>query len=260
MGITGTDVSKGAADMILTDDNFSSIVAAVEEGRSIFANIQKFLFYLLSSNIGEVLTMFLGVILAGLIGLVAEAGSGVVAPLLSTQILWINLLTDSAPALALGMEPADPSQMRQPPRDPRSRVITRRMWINILLIGFVVALATLVVMDMALPGGFFEGTGDIHYAQTMAFTTLVFGQLFNVFNSRSDTHSVFDRITSNRWVWIAVIFSLVLQIGVVYLPFLQSAFSTVPLNLFDWLLCAALSSAVIWVSELAKLLHRNRVG
>ena len=109
MGITGTDVSKGAADMILADDNFASIVAAVEEGRSIFANIQKFLRYLLSSNIGEVLTMFFGVVLAGVIGLDARGGEAIVVPLLATQILWINLLTDAAPALALGVDPADPT-------------------------------------------------------------------------------------------------------------------------------------------------------
>ncbi len=126
MGITGTDVSKGAADMILTDDNFASIVAAVEEGRSIFANIQKFLRYLLSSNIGEVLVMFFGVVLANTIGLLPEEGSSIIVPLLATQILWINLLTDSGPALALGVEPADPHVMKKPPRDPRTRVITRR--------------------------------------------------------------------------------------------------------------------------------------
>ena len=119
MGIAGTDVAKGAADMVLADDNFASIVAAVEEGRSIFANIQRFLRYLLSSNIGEVLVMFLGVVLAGDIGLVPAEGSALVVPLLATQILWINLLTDSAPALALGVEPADHDVMLRPPRDPR---------------------------------------------------------------------------------------------------------------------------------------------
>ncbi|HYG69890.1 MAG TPA: HAD-IC family P-type ATPase, partial [Anaeromyxobacteraceae bacterium] len=152
MGITGTDVSKGAADMILVDDNFASIVAAVEEGRSIFANIQRFLRYLLSSNVGEVAVMFFGVVLAGAIGLVPEAGSAVVVPLLATQILWINLLTDSGPALALGVEPADHDLMLRPPRDPRTRVITPRMWLDIVLVGAVMAAGTLGVMDWALPG------------------------------------------------------------------------------------------------------------
>ena len=211
MGITGTDVSKGAADMILTDDNFASIVAAVEEGRSIFANIQKFLRYLLSSNIGEVLVMFLGVVLAGAIGLLPEAGSAIVAPLLATQILWINLLTDSAPALALGVEPADPEVMRKPPRDPRSRVITRAMWLDIAFVGVIMAVGTLLVMDWALPGGLIPGAGAMPYAQTMAFTTLVFFQLFNVFNARSDEQSAVHGLFSNRWLWLAVLVSALLQ-------------------------------------------------
>ena len=159
MGITGTDVAKGAADMILTDDNFASIVAAVEEGRSIFANIQRFLRYLLSSNIGEVLVMFLGVVLAGTIGLVPDEGSAVVVPLLATQILWINLLTDSGPALALGVEPADHDVMLRPPRDPRSRVITGRMWFDIVFVGAIMAVGTLLVIDWELPGGLIDG-GD----------------------------------------------------------------------------------------------------
>src|SRR4029078_9780462 len=125
MGITGTDVSKEAADVILTDDNFATIVAAVEEGRTIFANIRKFLRYLLSSNIGEVLTMFLGVLLANRLGLTATGDQPIIAPLLATQILWINLVTDGAPALALGLDPADPDVMRQPPRAPGRGVLTR---------------------------------------------------------------------------------------------------------------------------------------
>ena len=133
MGITGTDVSKQAADMVLADDNFATIVAAVEEGRAIFANIRKFLRYLLSSNIGEVMTMFFGVLLAELIGLHALKGGAVVLPLLATQILWINLVTDGAPALALGVDPADAGLMNQPPRPRGEGVITRRMWHGHLL-------------------------------------------------------------------------------------------------------------------------------
>ena len=125
MGITGTDVSKEAADMVLADDNFATIVAAVEEGRAIFANIRKFLRYLLSSNLGEVMTMFFGVLLADIIGLVPQGGSGLVLPLLATQILWINLVTDGAPALALGVDPADAGMMDLPPRARGEGVITR---------------------------------------------------------------------------------------------------------------------------------------
>jgi Ca2+-transporting ATPase len=253
MGITGTDVSKGAADMILTDDNFASIVAAVEEGRAIFANIQKFLRYLLSSNIGEVFVMFFGVILAGLIGLHAEAGSAVVAPLLAVQILWINLLTDAAPALALGVDPADSRLMKRPPRDPLTHVITRDMWIGIVLVGAVMGVGTLLVMDYSLPGGWIEGTGDVRYAQTMAFTVLVIFQLFNVFNGRSGYESAFKDLFSNMWIWLAVLLSTLLQAVVLYVPFLQKAFGTVPLSLRDWIVCVVVSSTVLWIRELSKL-------
>ncbi|GAB4426451.1 MAG: cation-translocating P-type ATPase [Chloroflexi bacterium OHK40] len=256
MGITGTDVSKGAADMVLTDDNFASIVAAVEEGRSIFANIQKFLRYLLSSNIGEVLTMFGGVVLAGMIGLVPEESSLVVVPLLATQILWINLLTDSGPALALGLEPADHDVMLRPPRDPRTPVITGRMWFNIVLAGLIMALGTLGVMDWALPGGLLAGSGSLRYAQTMGFTTLVLFQLFNVFNARSDEHSAFRKLFSNRWLWLAVALSLLLQVAVVYTPVLQQAFRTTALAPGDWLVCAAVASSVLWLVELRKWFAR----
>ncbi|MBX0330849.1 cation-translocating P-type ATPase [Oscillochloris sp. ZM17-4] len=261
MGITGTDVSKGAADMILTDDNFASIVAAVEEGRSIFANIQKFLRYLLSSNIGEVFTMFFGVVLADLIGLVPEAGSAVVLPLLATQILWVNLLTDSAPALALGVDPADHDVMTRPPRDPRSNVITGPMWFDIVLIGSVMGAGTLGVMDWALPGGLLPGgAGDIHYAQTLAFTTLVIFQLFNVFNARFERHSAFHKLGSNGWLWLAVALSVALQVAVVYVPVLQQAFSTVPLTPMDWLICTAVGSTVLWAMELRKGIGRLRAA
>jgi P-type Ca2+ transporter type 2C len=254
MGITGTDVSKGAADMILTDDNFASIVAAVEEGRSIFANIQKFLRYLLSSNIGEVLVMFFGVVLAGVIGLVAEGGSAIVVPLLATQILWINLLTDSGPALALGLDPADPTVMQRPPRDPRTRVITGRMWFDIAFVGLIMGVGTLAVMDWALPGGLLNGaSAEMPYARTMAFTTLVFFQLFNVFNARDSRRSAFSHMFDNIWLWAAVLLSVALQLAVVYVPLLQAAFGTVALGAMDWLVCALVASSVLWLSEIKKL-------
>ena len=256
MGMAGTDVAKGAADMILTDDNFASIVAAVEEGRAIFANIQKFLRYLLSSNFGEVLTMFFGVVLAGAIGLVGEAGSTIVVPLLSTQILWINLLTDSSPALALGIDPRDPRQMQRPPRNPKSHAISKAMWMSIITVGTIMAISTLLVMDRSLPAGFIIGAGTLHYAQTMAFTTLVLAQLFNVFNARSDETSAFHALFTNTWVWLAILLSLLLQAAVLYLPPLQNAFSTVPLNLADWLICIVVASFVLWGRELTKLVAR----
>jgi Ca2+-transporting ATPase len=255
MGITGTDVSKQAADMILTDDNFASIVAAVEEGRSIFSNIRKFLRYLLSSNIGEVLTMFFGVLLADAIGLKAD-GQGLVLPLLATQLLWINLVTDGAPALALGVDPPDAGAMRKPPRPHGEGVITPRMWFSIVAIGIVMATGTLLVLDASLPGGFIEGSGSIRYAQTMVFTTLVLFSLFTVFNARSDEQSAFIGLFSNKWLWGAVLLSLLLQMAVVYIPFLQQAFSTVSLSFKDWLLCTLVASSVLWFSELLKLAIR----
>ncbi|HEX6291702.1 MAG TPA: cation-translocating P-type ATPase [Herpetosiphonaceae bacterium] len=256
MGITGTDVSKEAADMVLADDNFASIVAAVEEGRAIFANIQKFLRYLLSSNIGEVFTMFFGVVLSGVLGL-SGAGEVVVLPLLATQILWINLVTDGPPALALGLDPADPDVMTRPPRPQGSGVITPRMWAGIVFVGLVMAVGTLLVLDGALPGGLLDGDGDLPYARTLAFTTLMLFQLFNVFNARSDERSAFQmllRHTHNWWLWGAIALSLALHLLVIYVPFLQRAFSTVGLSLGDWLLCTAVASSVLWLRELSKLI------
>ena len=252
MGITGTDVSKEAADMVLADDNFASIVAAVEEGRAIFANIRKFLRYLLSSNIGEVLTMFFGVVLARRIGLHAE-GAGLVLPLLATQILWINLVTDGLPALALGMDPADDGLMRQPPRPVREGVLTLRMWRGIVFVGVIMAAGTLFVLDASLPGGFVEGSGDLPYAQTMAFTTLMLFQMFNVLNARSDERSAFVHLFTNFWLWVALGSSLLLQVVVIYTPFLQRAFGTVSVSPQDWLFCIAMASSVLWLREISKV-------
>jgi len=255
MGITGTDVSKEAADMVLTDDHFATIVAAVEEGRAIFANIRKFLRYLLSSNIGEVMTMFFGVLLAGVIGLRAE-GSAVVLPLLATQILWINLVTDGAPALALGVDPAEPGLMRHPPRPREERVITGGMWLRIFLIGTLMAIGTLLVLDASLPGGMIEGEGTLRHGQTMAFTTLMMFQLFNVFNVRSTLRSAFAGFFGNRWLLGAVGLSLALHWLVIYVPFLQNAFSTTGLGWGDWLFCTAVASSVLWLSEFGKWVQR----
>ncbi len=190
--------------------------------------------------------------------LLPEPGTAVAAPLLATQILWINLVTDSGPALALGLEPDDPTLMDQPPRDPRSRVIDRAMWFDIVYVGVVMAAGTLLVADWALPGGLIEGDGSLAYAQTMTFTTLVFYQLYNVFNARSDERSAFRGLFTNRWLWGALALSVLLQIAVVYLPFLQRAFGTVDLTLSDWLICLGVASTVLWMRELAKLVAMGR--
>ena len=257
MGIAGTDVAKEASDVVLADDDFATIVAAVEEGRAIFANIRKFLRYLLSSNVGEVLTMFLGVLLARQIGLPREEGS-VVLPLLATQILWVNLVTDGAPALALGVDGAHEALMQRPPRPIGERVITGRMWRGIAFVGLTMAGSTLFVLDASLPGGMVEGHGDLAYAQTMAFTTLVLAQLFNALNARSDDRSAFARPLPNRWLWGALALSLALHPLVLYLPALRRAFGTVPLGAADWVRCLAAASVVLVAREAVKLLGRRR--
>jgi len=257
MGVTGTDVTKEASKMILVDDNFATIVAAIREGRGIFANIRKFLRYLLSSNAGEVMTMLIGVVAAGVIGL-DDAGGTVAVPLLATQILWINLLTDTAPALAMGVDPAPDDVMDQPPRRLTDRVIDREMQFGVAFVGLVMALVTLLALDTKLPGGLVHGTGTITEARTMAFTTLVVAQLFNCFNARSDRVSAFHHLFTNRVLWMAIGVSLALQIAVVYTPFLNEAFGTTAIGLTDWLLCVGLASFVLWADEIRKLVMLRR--
>jgi Ca2+-transporting ATPase len=181
-------------------------------------------------------------------------------PLLATHILWINLVSDGAPALALGVDPVDPRVMQESPRPRTEGAITGRMWGGIVLVGAVMAAGTLLVVDASLPGGLIEGAGNMRYAQTMAFTTLLFFSLFTVFNARSDERSAFVGLFSNRWLWGAVVLSLALQVAVIYVPFLQRAFSTVGLGAGDWFLCAGVASAVLWLRELSKLATRARTG
>lgn len=257
MGITGTQVSKEAARMILADDNFATIVAAVREGRSIFTSIRKFLRYLLSSNTGEVLVMLLGVLGAGLIGL-DEQSAALAVPLVATQILWINLLTDAAPALALGVDPPIGDPMAAPPRQLSDRVIDAEMLVGILLTGLTMAVATLVALDLSLEGGLLGGDDDLRRAQTVAFTTLVFAQLFNAFNSRSARRSALVGLGRNRLLWGAVALSLLLQVLVVHLPVLNDAFSTTGLTLGEWARCAVLGATVLLVDEVKKLVVRSR--
>ncbi len=256
MGITGTEVTKEAGKLILADDNFATIVAAVREGRIIFDNIKKFLRYLLSSNMGEVLTVFLGVVLSGIIGLASESG-GFLLPLLATQILWINLITDSAPALALGVDPETEDVMARPPRRLDARVIDGRMWADVLTTGLVMAVATLLTIDLYLPGGLIAGLWPLEVARTAGFTVLVLAQLFNVFNARSATLSAFHGVFVNRWLVGAVLLGALLQLTVVHLPFLNAAFGTAPLTAGQWLVCALMASSVLWFSEFRKLVLRR---
>jgi len=257
MGIAGTDVTTEAADMVLADDNFATIVRAVREGRGIFEDIRKFLRFLLSSNIGEVLTMFFGVVLAGVVG-IDDGGEAVVVPLLATQILWINLLTDTGPALAMGVDPPPDDVMARPPRAITDRVIDAEMWVGILWVGSVMAVASLLALDLGLAGGLVEGSGDVVHGRTMAFTTLVFAQLYNCFNARSDRVSAFHQLFTNPLLWAAIALSAVLQVAVVQLPFMNDAFGTTPLDLGDWFVCVGLASLVLWADEAKKLLQRRR--
>jgi len=256
MGVTGTEVTKEAAKMILADDNFATIVEAVREGRGILDNIRKFLRYLLSSNMGEVLTVFLGVVGAGVIGL-KGADDAVVLPLLATQLLWINLITDSGPALAMGVDPPTDDLMASRPRHVSERLIDVHMWVGIVQTGVVIAVVTLLTMDIYLPGGLIEGTYDLITARTAGFTVLVFSSLFTCLNARSDTASAFAYLFSNPWLWGAITFSLLLQVAVVNLDFLNLAFGTVPLAFDQWLVCAGMASVVLWFSELRKLGSRT---
>jgi Ca2+-transporting ATPase len=245
--------------MVLADDNFATIVAAVEEGRAIFSNIRKFLRFLLSSNIGEVMTMFFGVLLAKQIGLKAD-DHGLALPLMATQILWINLVTDGAPALALGLDPVGSHVMDRPPRPRDESVVTRSMWSGIVFVGAIMAAGTLLVLDASLPGGLIEGTGSMHYAQTMAFTTLMLFQMFNLFNARSDRRSAFGDLFRNQWLWLAIAASLLLQAVAIYTPVMQRAFSTTALSASDWLFCLAVASSVLWLREISKWITRLRTN
>ena len=263
MGITGTEVTKESAKMILADDNFSTIVAAVREGRVIFDNIRKFLRYLLSSNVGEVFTVFGGVMLAGVLGLTQPGTTGVAVPLLATQLLWINLLTDAAPALAMGVDPQTDDVMARSPRKLTDRVIDRDMWIDIAFIGIIMAAVTLIGMDMHLEGGLFTdrsigGTHEFQMieARTMGFTILVFAQLFNAIASRSARQSAFVGLFSNKWLWGAIGLSVVLQLVVIYVPFLNSAFGTTPLGPWAWVECICLAAVVLIASEIYKAIMR----
>ena len=263
MGITGTEVTKESAKMILADDNFSTIVAAVREGRVIFDNIRKFLRYLLSSNVGEVFTVFLGVVLAGFLGIRQPESVGVAVPLLATQLLWINLLTDAAPALAMGVDPQTDDVMARSPRKLTDRVIDRDMWIDIAFIGIIMAAVTLIGMDMHLEGGLFTdrsigGTHEFQMieARTMGFTILVFAQLFNAIASRSARQSAFVGLFSNKWLWGAIGLSVVLQLVVIYVPFLNSAFGTTPLGPWAWVECICLAAVVLIASEIYKAIMR----
>ncbi|NUM45231.1 MAG: cation-translocating P-type ATPase [Anaerolineales bacterium] len=240
MGITGTDVTKEAAAMTLTDDNFASIVAAVEEGRGVFGNIKKYLMYLLSSNIGE-------------IGLMAgSALLGLPLPLTAVQILYVNLATDGLPALALSVDPPEKDLMKRKPRDPRTGIFTRPVVTLMVLGGLWSTLINLGLFSWALNTG-----RNLEEAMTMTFVSLVLIQFFKAYNFRSDRHSVLNKPFANKWLNIAVGWEIVLLLLIVYLPFLHEPFNTYSLAAQDWLIVFILAFSVMPVLEAAKWMERR---
>ena len=240
MGITGTDVTKEAAAMTLTDDNFASIVAAVEEGRGIFSNIKKYLMYLLSSNIGE-------------IGLMAGATvAGLPLPLSAVQLLYVNLATDGLPALALAVDPPEGDLMKRPPRDPRTGIFTRPVVILMLVGGLWSTVINLGLFMWALNSG-----RSVQEAMTMTFVSLVLIQFFKAYNFRSDRHSVLRRPFANKWLNIAILWELFMLGLILYVPFLENVFGTLALPLRDWLIIVAAALTVSPILELAKWMERR---
>ena len=243
MGITGTDVSKEAADMVLTDDNFATIVAAVEEGRTIYDNIRKFIKYTLSSNVGEIS------------GLLMAIGIGLPIPrLLPLQILWMNLVTDGLPGLALGVDPSDPDVMNRPPHPPQESIFARGMWQYMLWVGGLMGFITAAIQ-------FFGYRAGNPAWQTMVFTTLCLAQMGNALAIRSDRYSLFSiGVFSNPALIGAVVLTFGLQLAVVYVPFLQTIFQTVALSPLELAICLGASTLVFWAVEAVKWIARRNSG
>ena len=238
MGITGTDVSKDASDMVLTDDNFATIVHAVEEGRRIYDNIRRFVRYMLTTNTGELLVMFV----APLVGLPL--------PLLPLQILWINLVTDGLPAVALGFEPAERDVMRRRPRDPGESILAGGLWQHALWVGVLMAAVVIPLQAVAR-------ASDVPW-QTMVFSTLAFLQLGHAFAVRSERESALRLgIRTNPWIASAIALSIAAQLAVVYVPFLQRVFDTDALSAAQLGVVAVASTAALVAVEVEKWLRRR---
>jgi len=240
MGITGTDVAKETADMVLTDDNYASIVSAVEQGRVIYSNIRKFVYFLLSCNIAEIATIFLATMF------------GWKSPLTAIQLLWLNLVTDGAPALALGLEKGDPDLMEQPPRDPDEPILNRFMLTGITIQTIAITVVTL--------GAYWIGlTRFPEMASTMAFVTLSFSELLRAFTARSERVQILKiGLFTNKVMNWAILSSLILLLGVIYVPFLQGIFDTVPLGWLQWQIILPLLLGPSIAAELTKALLQNR--
>jgi len=241
MGITGTDVAKETADMILTDDNFASIVAAVEEGRVIYANIRKFIFFLLSCNIAEILIIFVAMLV------------GLPIPLKPIQLLWLNLLTDAFPALALGMEAKEPDIMEKPPRNPNEPIMDHRMKVQIAIQSIFMTMAVLGVFTFAL-----NTSSNLQVAQTYAFATLIFSELLRAYTSRSETLSVFKiGVFSNKYMVGGTFISFLLLLLVIYVPALREIFDTVKLSIYDWDIIVLFGMIPFIAAEVSKIFLRK---
>jgi len=244
MGIKGTEVAKETADMVITDDNFATIVGAIEQGRIIYANILRFIHFLFSCNFAEILTVFIAIMI------------GWPLPLGALQILWLNMITDIFPALALALEPSAPDVMKRQPRDPKESLLPPRFVGLIVWQGLLLAGVTLLAFYIGMRWYGTEGEG-LRHAVTLAFMTLALAQVLHAFNARSQRRSAFDaRLFTNRWLWGAVLVCVLLQVAAVYLPFLQTALRTVPLTTSDWGVIATCSLSPIAVVELVKVIQR----
>ncbi len=228
MGITGTDVAKDTADMVLTDDNYASIVSAVEQGRIIYSNIRKFVYFLISCNMAEIMIIFIPTMFGRF--LFPRAGElGLLSPLQPIQLLWLNLVTDGAPALALGTEKGDPDIMEQPPRPTKEPIINRFMQIGVLVQTIAITATTLTAYAIGL------GSDDPRYAETLAFTTLVFSELVRAYTARSERYPLLKiGVFGNKWMNLAVLASAALMMAVLYVPFLQDVFNVLPMGWEEW--------------------------
>ena len=243
MGITGTDVAKGAADMILTDDNFTSIVKAVREGRGIYENIKKAVHFLLSSNIGEIITILVAFLI------------GMPAPLLPIQLLWINLVTDSLPALAIGVEAIDDDVMNKRPLSAKASLFAGGLWFNIIIEGLMIG--ALALLAFTVGRLYFDTGSNPIIGRTMAFCVLSISELIHAFNMRSDK-SLFDiGITSNKAMIGAFILCMAMQISVVTIPPIATIFKVVPLNVLQWQIVAFLSLIPLVLVEFEKALSKK---
>lgn len=255
MGINGTEVTKEASAMVLADDDFSTIIKAVHEGRAIYDNIRKFLRYLLGCNIGEILVMFLSSLI------------GMPLPLLPIQILWVNLITDGLPAMALGMEPAEPFIMQRKPREKNENIFAHGLGWIVMRRGFYIGIITLLAFGLGILYCRCLGSNNISIARTMALSTLVFAQLFYAFECRSEKYSPFELgFFTNKYLIIAVLISSLMQLAVIYWPPLQNVFQTAPLEEWQWLIIIAFAGGrfigkyiMYIVQSLRYLMHRQQI-